>query len=58
MPVSNDGDLVTLNELQDGIENGTFRVGDRSISIGGLKSAAYTESEEYTPMPVSIWSDL
>jgi hypothetical protein len=58
MPVSSNGDFVTLNEIQNGVENGTFLVGDRPISIYGLKSAAYTESDEYTPMPVSIWSNL
>lgn len=52
-PVSSEGNFVTANELNDGIENGTFLVGNRAVSIGGLKSAAYTESEDYSPMAVS-----
>ena len=56
--VSSNGELVTVSELNDGIENGTFLVGERPISIGGLKSAAYTESEDYSPMAVSTWTDL
>lgn len=57
-PVSSEGNFVTANELNDGIENGTFLVGNRAVSIGGLKSAAYTESEDYSPMAVSTWTDL
>lgn len=43
------GSSVNLDAIQPGNENGTFLVGNRSVSIKGLKSAAYTESERYIP---------
>lgn len=43
------GGSVNLDAIQPGNKNGTFLVGNRSVPITGLQSAAYTESERYIP---------
>ena len=47
-----------LDLINEGTEDGTFLVGDKEIEIHGLDTAAYTPVETYTPMEVSIWTDL
>ena len=60
--ITQDGELLTTASLKDLItesaQNGTFLVADNPVKIHGLDTAAYTPVEDYTPMEVSIWTDL
>ena len=60
--VSHDGQLLTTTSLKSLItesgQNGEFLVANTPVKIHGLGSAAYTPVEDYTPMNVSIWTDL
>ena len=40
---------LTTTQLQDGIENGTFIAGNKTIKIGSLKSMAYEDADDYIP---------
>ncbi len=55
--VDENGLPVTTASITSGTENGTFLVNDTPIRIAGLGSAAYTESDDYTQMSVSHWTD-
>ena len=55
--VDESGIPLTTASITSGVEDGTFLVNDTPIKIAGLKSAAYSEADEFTPMSVSYWSD-
>ena len=45
----NDNISLTTTQLQDGVEEGTFIAGNKTIKIGGLKSMAYEDADDYIP---------
>lgn len=47
--ITDDNISLTTTQLQDGIEKGTFIAGNKTIKIGGLKSMAYEDADDYIP---------
>lgn len=45
--ITDDNISLTTTQLQDGIEEGTFIAGNKTIKIGGLKSMAYKDADDY-----------